>query len=79
MVWRAPAALQFRNPLLSVDGTIIELCATIYDWAKYQRAKGAAKLHWCWIDSYLPRLRYEARPEVKVARGFILAGDDRGV
>ena len=30
---------RFRNPLLSIDGTIIDLCATMFDWAQYQQAK----------------------------------------
>src|SRR5262249_15530028 len=44
----APGArrrFRFRNPLMSIDGTLIELCASMYDWARYWRTKGAAKLH----------------------------------
>lgn len=36
---------RFKNKLLSMDSTNIELCATLFDWAKYKRAKGAAKVH----------------------------------
>ena len=36
---------RFKNKLVSVDSTSIDLCAEIYDWAKYKRAKGAVKLH----------------------------------
>ena len=36
---------RFRNPLLSIDATLIDLCARMFDWAPYQKAKGAAKLH----------------------------------
>jgi Transposase DDE domain/Domain of unknown function (DUF4372) len=36
---------RFKNKLLSLDSTNIELCATLFDWAKYKRAKGAAKVH----------------------------------
>jgi Transposase DDE domain/Domain of unknown function (DUF4372) len=36
---------RFKNKLLSLDSTNIELCAKLYDWAKYKRAKGAAKVH----------------------------------
>src|ERR1035438_3726432 len=47
---------RFHNPLMSIDGTLIELCSSIYDWAKWQRAKGAAKLHMVLDhDGYLPR------------------------
>jgi hypothetical protein len=36
---------RFKNKLMSVDSTSIELCAEIYDWARYKRTKGAVKLH----------------------------------
>ena len=36
---------RFKNQLLSLDSTCIELCASLYDWAHYKRAKGAAKVH----------------------------------
>ena len=65
---------RFHNPLMSIDGTLIELCSSIYDWAKWQRAKGAAKLHMVLDhDGYLPRFAVITEgkaSEVKVARGF---------
>ncbi len=47
---------RFRNPLLSIDGSVIDLCLSAFDWARYQREKGAAKLHLV-LDhqGYLPR------------------------
>lgn len=36
---------RFKNKLLSLDASLIELCASVFDWAKYQRTKGAVKLH----------------------------------
>lgn len=30
---------RFKNKLLSLDSTIIELCATMFDWAKFRQAK----------------------------------------
>jgi hypothetical protein len=36
---------RFKNKLVSLDSTSIDLCAEIYDWAKYKRTKGAVKLH----------------------------------
>ena len=36
---------RFKNKLLTLDSTSIDLCATLYDWAKYKRTKGAAKVH----------------------------------
>jgi hypothetical protein len=39
-----PQGFRFRNKLLSLDATLIELCATVFDWAQYRRTKGAVKL-----------------------------------
>jgi hypothetical protein len=30
---------------LSLDTTLIQLCASVFDWAQYRRTKGAVKLH----------------------------------
>jgi hypothetical protein len=38
-------AFRFKNPLVSLDSSTIELCLSMYDWAKFRRAKGAVKLH----------------------------------
>jgi len=47
---------RFHNPLVSIDGSVIELCLTSFNWASYQREKGAAKLHLVLDhDGYLPR------------------------
>ena len=65
---------RFHNPLLSIDGTIIDLCATMFDWAHYQQAKGAAKLHLVLDhDGHLPRYAVVTQgkaSEVKIAREF---------
>lgn len=37
--------LRFKHKLYSLDSTVIELCAAMFDWAKFRTAKGAAKLH----------------------------------
>ena len=37
--------LRFKNPLYSLDATLIDLCVEMFDWAKYRRTKGAVKLH----------------------------------
>lgn len=37
--------MRFKNPLLSIDATVIELCASMFDWAHYKQTKGAVKLH----------------------------------
>ena len=36
---------RFKNKLLTLDATLIELCASVFDWAQYRRIKGAVKLH----------------------------------
>jgi hypothetical protein len=42
---RGKKKFRFKNKLVSLDSTSIDLCAEIYDWAKYKRTKGAVKLH----------------------------------
>ena len=37
--------LRFKNKLLSIDSTVIDLCATMFDWAKFRKTKGAVKMH----------------------------------
>lgn len=36
---------RFENPLMSLDATVIPLSASMFEWAKYVRTKGAVKLH----------------------------------
>ena len=36
---------RFKNKLYSLDATIIDLCLSMYDWAKFRTTKGAVKLH----------------------------------
>jgi hypothetical protein len=36
---------KFTNPLRIIDASIISLCLTRFNWAKYRKAKGAVKLH----------------------------------
>ena len=36
---------RFKNPLVSLDSTIIELCMEVFEWARYKQQKGAIKLH----------------------------------
>jgi len=38
-------ALRFKNPLLSVDSTTVELVSEMFSWARYNKRKGAIKLH----------------------------------
>ena len=46
---------RFKNKLVSLDSTVIDLCLSLHDWAKYRRTKGAVKLHLVLDhDGYLP-------------------------
>jgi len=46
---------RFKNPLLSLDASIIELCVSMFPWAEFHHGKGAAKLHLLLDhDGYLP-------------------------
>jgi transposase len=36
---------RFKNPIFSIDSTTIDLCLSLYDWAKFRTTKGAIKLH----------------------------------
>lgn len=78
---------KFKNPLLSMDATVVDLCLSMYDWAKFRRAKGAVKIHMllshqghlpCWA-----MVTEGAVHEVKVAQGLAFMPDtivavDRG-
>ena len=47
---------RFKNKLMSLDSTTIDLCLSAFDWAKFRRTKGAVKLHMVLDhDGYLPR------------------------
>jgi len=63
---------RFKNPLLSLDASVIDLCASVFDWATYRRTKGAVKLHLLLDhDGYLPCyavITEGRRHEVTVAR-----------
>lgn len=50
-----PRKFRFKNKLLSLDATMIDLCAEGFPWATYKRTKGAVKLHFTLDhDGYLP-------------------------
>jgi putative transposase len=36
---------RFKNPLYSIDATVIDLCLSLYNWATFRTTKGAVKLH----------------------------------
>ena len=76
---------RFKNKLMSLDGSVIDLSVSMFDWAKFRRTKGAIKLHLLLDhDGYLPSFAVVTEgktSEIKVARtlrfapGTILAID----
>jgi hypothetical protein len=76
---------RFKNKLMSLDGSIIDLSVSMFDWAKFRQTKGAIKLHLLLDhDGYLPSFGVVTEGktnEIKVARtiqfdaGTILAID----
>ncbi len=69
---RGRKKFRFKNKLVSLDSTVIDLCATLFDWAQFRRTKGAVKLH-CLLDhdGYLPSVMVVTegkRHDVRVAR-----------
>ncbi len=49
---------RFKNKLLSLDASVIDLCVSLFDWAHLRRTKGAVKLHLVLDhDGYLPSFR----------------------
>lgn len=36
---------RFKNPLLSIDSSVVTLCSKMFPWASWSRQKGAVKLH----------------------------------
>ena len=69
---RKKTKFRFKNPLLSLDASVIDLCATMFDWAKFRLTKGAVKLHLLLDhDGYLPSyavITEGKKHEVRVAR-----------
>ena len=37
---------RFKNPLFSMDATVIDLCLSVFPWAEFRQRKGAIKLHY---------------------------------
>jgi hypothetical protein len=78
---------RFKNKLVSLDSTIIDLSVTLFDWAKFRRRKGAIKLHLLLDhDGYLPSFAIisegkvadvKMAPHFRFAPGTIVV-DDRG-
>jgi hypothetical protein len=78
---------RFKNKLMSLDATVIDLCAEVFDWARFRQTKGAVKLHLLLDhDGYLPAyavITEGKQHEIRVARRMRFAPDtllvfDRG-
>ena len=78
---------RFKNKLVSLDSSTIDLCLSMFDWARFRRTKGAVKLHLLLDhEGYLPEFAWITEgkvADVKVAQqvnftpGTIVV-DDRG-
>lgn len=84
---RGKKKFRFKNKLVSIDSSIIDLSVALFDWAKFRRTKGAIKLHLLLDhDGYLPSFAVITEgkvADVKVARQFrfdpgTILADDRG-
>jgi len=78
---------RFKNKLVSLDSTTIDLCLALFDWAHFRRTKGAIKLHLLLDhEGYLPEFAWITEgkvADIRVAREFRFAPgtivvDDRG-
>ena len=65
---------RFKNRLLTMDSTTVELCASMFDWAHWRQTKGAVKLHLLLDhDGYLPVFGHVSdgkKGDVKVAQKY---------
>ena len=82
-----PRTFRFKQKLVSLDSTVIDLCLSAFDWATFRRTKGAIKLHLVLDhDGYLPCFAVITEgkvADVTVAQGLTFAPgtvvvDDRG-
>jgi hypothetical protein len=82
-----PKKFRFKNKLVSLDSSVIDLCVSLFDWAKFRRTKGAIKLHLVLDhDGYLPSFAVITEGkvhDVKVAHSLsfepgTVVVDDRG-
>jgi hypothetical protein len=86
-VAKAGAKLGLPGKLLSLDATVIDLCAAVFDWAQFRTTKGAIKLHLLLDhDGYLPSYavitegkvhEIQVARKLKLQRGTMLVFDRR--
>jgi hypothetical protein len=67
---------RFKNKLYSLDATVVDLCLSLFPWAKFRQTKGAIKLHLLLDhDGYLPVFAHITEGqihEVNIAKGLDL-------
>jgi Domain of unknown function (DUF4372)/Transposase DDE domain len=65
---------RFKNKLISMDASTVAVSLSMFDWAHFQRAKGAVKLHLVLDhDGYLPSyavITTGKKHEITIARGM---------
>jgi hypothetical protein len=78
---------RFKNKLMSLDSSTIDLCLSSFNWAHFRRTKGAVKLHLLLDhDGYLPSFAVISEgniSDIAVARQlnfepYTIVVDDRG-
>ena len=84
-VAKAGSKLGLPGKLLSLDATVIDLCASVFDWAHFRTTKGAVKLHLLLDhDGYLPSYavitegkvhEIQVARKLKLQRGAMLVFD----
>jgi hypothetical protein len=69
---RTRKKFRFKNKLVSLDASVIDLSLSLFDWAQFRRTKGAIKLHLLLDhDGYLPSFAVVTNgkiSDIKVAR-----------
>ncbi len=77
---------RFKNKLVSLDSTIIDLSVSLFNWPLFRPTKGAIKLHLLLDhDGYLPTFAWITEgkiADIKIARQIVfppgtVVGDDR--
>jgi len=67
---------RFKNPLYSLDASVIDLCLSVFPWARFRTTKGAIKLHvGLDLSGYLPSfvaVTDGKTPDVRGAKGLSL-------
>ena len=78
---------RFSNKLYSFDASVVDLCLSVFPWAKFRRTKGAIKLHALLDhDGHIPsfvRVSTGSTHDIQQARQLVLEPDsivtfDRG-